>query len=148
MYKGRLTSQAGVTFIEALLQLLLFIVFCQLVGLIFLAVYDVSRMKEQRMEVDWEVAIADINYYLMDARVQLSSDQKTVFLSYPKEQQISRISFVNHALIYRKNAGVETIVAGMQDAKFSLEGQDLKLEAVLESSEKRQRVFIVEQVLE
>lgn len=136
-------SEAGVTLLEAMLQLLLFLVFCQLIGLIFLTIDELSDAKTKRMEVDWEIAMTDLSHYLVNARAKVGDEGDEILFKSDTTDTVRRIRYVNGAFALIEKGGFETLLTHIKKGKFTIEAHELVVEAVLESGETKSRRFIV-----
>lgn len=136
--------ESGFTLIEALFQLLLLGIFANLIVLLIAQFFELTSIKDTRIEADWEICVTDINqYFTVDSFINLSDDGLTV--SVIKNDEIFEIRFFNQTLWKRDKRGNETLLAGVKDARFSLNGNELLLTATLENDVKKERIFIVAQ---
>ena len=145
MYRFK-RHEDGFTFIEALLQLMLFIVFGHLLSFIVVEYYEMTEVKKARIEADWELCVTDIGYYFpYGSKVSVSEDGLAAIVRIEDEDETYNIQFLNEVLWKREKKGNETLLAGVKSASFSLNGNRLSLKATLEDGIERERVFIVEQ---
>ena len=137
-------QESGFTLIEALFQLLLLGIFANLIVFLIVQFFELTSIKDKRIEADWEICVTDINrYFTFDSYIKLSDDGLTV--SVTKNDELFEIRFLNRTLWRRDKRGNETLLAGVKDAKFSLNGNELLLTATLENDVKKERIFIVAQ---
>ncbi|WP_431029834.1 hypothetical protein [Lysinibacillus sp. LZ02] len=137
----------GFTFIEALLHLLLFVVFAHLIYFLVMEFNELSGMQQKRVEADWEICVTDISRYLTyDSVVTVSTDGLIVNVTTPHETY--DIRFLNNALWKRQKSGNETLLTGVKKAIFFLDHNKLVLKVQLESGVKKERIFIVVQSTE
>lgn len=127
---------------EALLQLVLFFVICQLVGLIFFHIYHMEDGQKRRLTVDWEVAMMELHHYLIDKQVKV--EPHAIALYDETNTKYADIIYLNRAIVYRKNDGLETVLANMKSITFQLQNSELVVEAVLERDERKRRTFFVQ----
>ena len=136
--------ESGFTLIEALFQLLFVVIFANLIVFLIAQFFELTSIKDKRIEADWEICVTDINrYFTFDSFIKLSDDGLTV--SVTKNDELFEIRFLNRTLWRRDKRGNETLLAGLKDAKFSLNGNELLLTATLENDVKKERIFIVAQ---
>ena len=141
MYYSR-RHESGFTLIEALSQLVLLGIFTHLIFLLISEFLDLSSIKEQRIEADWEICITDINRYLtVNSLIQLSDDGFAVEVT--RNDQKYHIRFMNQTLWKHEKGGNETLLPGLKHAHFSLNGNELSLTAKLENGVEKERIFIV-----
>ena len=134
--------ESGFTLIEALSQLLLLVIFTHLIYFIVSEFFELSSIKEQRIEADWEICITDINqYFTVNSFIQLSDDGFAVLVT--QNDQKYHIRFMNQTLWKNEKGGNETLLAGLKHAQFSLNGNELILTAKLENGVEKERIFIV-----
>ncbi len=136
--------ESGFTLIEALFQLLFLVIFANLIVFIIAQFFELTSIKDQRIEADWEICVTDINrYFTVDSFIKLSDDGFTV--SVTRNDQKYDIRFLNQTLWKREKRGNETLLTGVKDARFSLNGNELVLTAKLENGVEKERIFIVAQ---
>ncbi|MFF5995398.1 hypothetical protein AAGS61_11725 [Lysinibacillus sp. KU-BSD001] len=140
-------SEDGFTFIEALLHLLLFVVFAHLIYFLVMEFNELSGMQQKRIEADWEIGVTDISHYLpYDSVVTVSTDGLTVNVTTPHHTY--NLRFLNNTLWKRQKSGNETLLTGVKNATFFLDDNKLVLKAQLESGVEKERIFIVVQSAE
>lgn len=145
MYRFK-RSEDGFTFVEALLHLLLFVVFGHLLFFILIEYHEMTAVKKARIEADWELCVTDISrYFPIGSKVSVSENGLAAIVKIEEEDQTYNIQFFNNVLWKREKDGNETLLAGVKSAKFSLIGNRLSLKAKLEDGTERERIFIVEQ---
>ena len=136
----------GFTFVEALLHLLLFVVFGHLLSFIVMEYYEMTAVKKARIEADWEICVTDISrYFPYGSKVTVSDDGLAAIVRIEEEDRTYSIQFLNNILWKREKSGNETLLVGVKSTRFSLIDNRLSLEATLEDGIERERVFIVEQ---
>ena len=136
--------ESGFTLIEALFQLLFLVIFANLIGFLIAEFFELTSIKDERIEADWEIFVTDINrYFTVDSFVKLSDDGLTV--SVTRNNQQYDIRFLNQTLWKREKGGNETLLTGVKNARFSLNGNELLLAAKLENGVEKERIFIVAQ---
>ena len=136
--------EAGFTLIEALLQLLLLGIFANLMVFLIIQFFELTSIKEKRIEADWEICVTDMNHYFtFDSFINVSDEGLSV--SVTRNDEMFEILFLNHTLWKRDKRGNETLLAGVKEANFSLIGNELRLTATLENDVKKERIFIVAQ---
>lgn len=146
MYRFR-RDENGFTLIEALLHLLLLIMFAHLIFFLIVEFFELTSIKEKRIEADWEVSMTDISHYFTaDSLIKVSDDGLSV--SVTNTDQIYDIRFFNGTLWKREKNGNETLLTGVKEARFSINGNELLLKAKLENGVEKERVFIVAQSTE
>ncbi|MGM9951623.1 MAG: hypothetical protein ACI33P_15920 [Lysinibacillus sp.] len=138
--------EEGFTFVEALLHLLLFVVFGHLLFFILIEYYEMTAVKKARIEADWELCVTDISYYFpYGSKVSVSEDGAAAIVKIEEEDRTYNIQFLNNVLWKREKSGNETLLVGVKSARFALIGNRLSLKAKLEDGMERERIFIVEQ---
>ena len=143
MYHSR-RYESGFTLIEALFQLLFLVIFANLIVFIIAQFFELTSIKDQRIEADWEICVTDINrYFTVDSFIKLSDDGLTV--SVTRNNQQYHIRFMNQTLWKHEKGGNETLLTGLKHAHFSLNGNELSLTAKLENGAEKERIFIVAQ---
>lgn len=137
-------QERGFTFIEALLQLVLLIVFSHLLYFMLKEYREMTDIKGARLEADWELCVTDINQYLPygNSQVAVSEDGLTAIVT--NLDDTYTLQFLNHVIWKRENNGNETLLTGVTSASFTLQGNRLLLTAKLEDGIERERIFIVE----
>ena len=136
--------ESGFTLIEALFQLLFLVIFTTLIGFLIAEFFELTSIKDKRIEADWEICVTDINqYFTVDSFIKLSDDGFAV--SVTRNNQKYDIRFLNQTLWKREKNGNETLLTGVKDARFSLNGNELLLTAKLENGVEKERIFIVAQ---
>ena len=136
--------ESGFTLIEALFQLLFLVIFTTLIGFLIAEFFELTSIKDKRIEADWEICVTDINqYFTVDSFIKLSDDGFAV--SVTRDNQKYDIRFLNQTLWKREKNGNETLLTGVKDARFSLNGNELLLTAKLENGVEKERIFIVAQ---
>lgn len=147
-FKWRNVNNAsGYTLLEAILHLMLFIVFSHLVFVLTLAYMRLTDMKDARVELDWEVVVYDINTYLsIEGEVSVTNDGNQVEIV--NEDKLVILRFYNNILWRNEKGGNETILTGVKHASFSLHQHELTLIATLENDLTKERTFIVKEAVE
>ena len=136
--------ECGFTLIEALFQLLFLVIFANIIGFLIAEFFDLTSIKDERIEADWEICVTDISRYVtVDSFIKLSGDGLAVSVTTNKQQY--DIRFLNQTLWKREKGGNETLLTGVKDARFSLNGNELVLTAKLENGVEKERIFIVAQ---
>ena len=137
-------QESGFTLIEALFQLLCLVVFTNLITFLIIEFFELTAIKQERVEVDWEICVTDMNqYFTAGSFVKLSDDGSTV--SVTRNDEKYDIRFFNGTLWRNEKGGNETLLAGLKDAQFSLNNNELILSVKLENDVKKERIFIVAQ---
>ena len=134
--------ESGFTLIEALSQLLLLVIFTQLIVFLIAEFYELTSIKDQRIEADWEICVTDISqYFTPNSFVKLLDDSSGVSVAINDKKY--DIRFFNQTLWRHEKSGNETLLAGVKDAQFSLNGNELIVTATLENGVEKERTFIV-----
>ena len=136
--------ESGFTLIEALFQLLFVVIFANLIVFLIAQFFELTSIKDQRIEADWEICVTDINgYFTVDSFIKVSDDGLAV--SVTRNDQKFDIRFLNKTLWKHEKKGNETLLTGVKEAQFSLNGNELLLTAKLENGVEKERIFIVAQ---
>ncbi|KGR81589.1 competence type IV pilus minor pilin ComGF [Lysinibacillus odysseyi] len=130
--------------IEALLQLILLIVFSHLLYLILMQYHKMTDIKNVRLEADWELCVNDINQYLPYGISQVAVSEDGLIATVTTPDKVYTIQFLNNVIWKRENNGNETILTGVTSALFTLYGNRLLLQVKLEDGVERERSFVVE----
>ncbi len=130
--------------IEALLQLILLIVFSHLLYLILMQYHKMTDIKNVRLEADWELCVNDINQYLPYGISQVAVSEDGLIATVTTPDKVYTIQFLNNVIWKRENNGNETILTGVTSALFTLYGNRLLLQVKLEDGVERGRSFVVE----
>lgn len=138
-------QEDGFTFVEALLQLVLLVVFGQLLFLIFIEYQEMNDIKKKRLEADWEICVNDINQSLPYGKSKITVSQGGLSITVRTPDKVYNIQFLNKVLWKRENNGNETLLTGVKSANFELNDNRLLLKVKLEDGKERERIFIVEQ---
>jgi len=124
--------------------LLFLVIFANIIGFLIAEFFDLTSIKDERIEAEWEICVTDINRYVtVDSFIKLSDDGLAVSVTTNKQQY--DIRFLNQTLWKREKGGNETLLTGVKDARFSLNGNELVLTAKLENGVEKERIFIVAQ---
>ncbi|WP_332646725.1 competence type IV pilus minor pilin ComGF [Lysinibacillus sp. 54212] len=143
----RVGNESGFTLLEAILHLMLFVIFSHLIFLITQAYYQLTKIEDARIEMDWEGCVYDINTYLsMGGEVTVSNEGKNITIV--KDDRIVVLRFNNNILWRNEKGGNETILTDVKRATFSLNQSELTLNATLENGAIKERIFIVEAAIE
>lgn len=136
--------ESGFTLIEALFQLLFLVIFTNLIGFLIAEFFELTSIKDERIEADWEICVTDINrYFTVDSFIKLSDGGSAVSVTTNDKEYDLR--FLNQTLWKRENNGNETLLTGVKNARFSLNGNELVLTVKLENGVEKERIFIVAQ---
>lgn len=150
MYRFRrryINNQSGYTLLEALLHLMLFIIFSQLIFLIITAYLRFTNIENARIETDWEVCVYDMNDYLsMGGEVSVSEEGNSIKIV--KDDRTVIIRFFKNVLWRNEKGGNETILTGVKEVIFTLHQHELKIIAKLQNDTVKERIFIVEEAME
>ena len=141
MYKQIMRADSGFTFFEALLQLVVLLIFSQLITFIILSIprFDTT---EALVDLNWELFINDFQKYFLaadDVSVRNNGEE----LKIVKEDQYYFISQSNEMIRVRLNAGNEVLFVGVQSIQFYSNDYEITLIAHLLDGREKERTFIV-----
>lgn len=140
-------DEAGYTFIEAIFQLIVFMLFAQIFILIIMWFSQFQAIEKMKDQVNWELFVLDLNQYLLNTRQfelyrngngikidTLMSEEQKVYIIEKSEKHIRKAS---------EKGGNEIMLGFVEQADFSVRGNELLLKVTMKNGVKRERIFIV-----
>lgn len=133
-------KQSGFTFFEALIQLVVLLIFSQLVLFIILTIprFDTT---EALIDLNWELFVNNFQKYFIDADV-ISVKDSGDELKIVRGEDYYFISQSNEMIRVRLNSGNEVLFVGIQSLQFLSFNNEITLLAQLEDGRVKERIFI------
>ncbi|MEK4229926.1 competence type IV pilus minor pilin ComGF [Solibacillus sp. FSL H8-0538] len=140
-------GDAGYTFIEAVFQLIVFMLFAQIVILIIMWFTQFQTIDKMKDQINWELFVFDVNQYLLHSKefellsrgagikvnAHMFGEQK-IYIIEKSEKHIRKASTLG---------GNEIMLGFVDSATFSVNGNELLLQVTMKNGVKRERIFIV-----
>ncbi|MEO4052402.1 competence type IV pilus minor pilin ComGF [Solibacillus sp. CAU 1738] len=140
-YIKRVRNDAGFTFFEALLQLVVLLIFSQLLLLIVLSIPRFDST-EVLVDLNWELFINDLQKYVLVAdEIQVRNNGDELLIV--QGEQKNYISQSNEMIRTQLNSGNEVLFVGVESIQFQENDNEIKLVAQLLDGREKERIFIV-----
>ena len=139
-------NERGYTLIESIFQLVVVMLFAQLIILIFMWFAQFQAIDKMKDDVNWELFVLDVHIYLENAREfrLVSPTAIRVDTNIKNEQRIFIIEKSEKHIRKKSELGGNEIMLGYVDkAQFSVNGHELLLQVTMKNGATRERVFIV-----
>ncbi|SOC27379.1 competence protein ComGF [Ureibacillus xyleni] len=144
--RNRLNSN-GYTLIEALFNLIVFILFVHLLISIYSWLNQMDDALTTNEHVAWELFVNDFEQYLLNVKqIELSSIiEDTIFISYVDSQEIVLVSRYEDIIRLQKSfEGYVPLLTGIKEFSFNLYGNYLTISVVFQSGLVKEREFFVQ----
>lgn len=137
-------SSGGFTFIEALFQVVVFILFAQFISYFFIWNSQFNESITTTEEVNWELFIYDIERYFINVMEITVEEQKIVVQQSEEEREIV-ISVISDIIRMQKdNKGNIPLLIGISDVQFMYIGNTLTISVEFLNGIKKERTIFVE----
>ena len=140
MYKQIMRSNTGFTFLEALLQLVVLLVFSQLILLMIISIPRFNTT-EALVDLNWELFINDFQKYLLDTDY-ISVHDSGKELKIVRGENYYFFGQSNEMIRVRLNSGNEVLFVGVQSIQFHINNNEITLIAHLLDGREKERIFI------
>lgn len=140
MYKQLMRTDSGFTFFEALIQLVVLLIFSQLITFIILSIPRFNTT-DALVDLNWELFINDFQKYLINAD-DVSIRNNGEELKIVQGEKYYFISQSNEMIRVRLNSGNEVLFVGVQSIQFQSNDYGITLLAHLLDGREKERTFI------
>lgn len=151
LYLSRLNWNGGFTLVESLMHLVMFLIFAQLIFLLFIYLYERLNIYPKVEEFEWNFFVLDLNYYFDRStviRVGLNEKNRPIIVFSDPNNNTSSTNYIlfESNYIYKSSplGGLEYLLTYVKNARFELQGDVLKVIVEMESGKRKEKEFIVE----
>ncbi|KGR78457.1 competence type IV pilus minor pilin ComGF [Ureibacillus manganicus] len=138
--------ERGYTILEALYQLVVFLLFSQLIIIIFLWIQKQNDIYLTAEHTMWEIFINDFQNYLVNIKeIKVTGHQDKIELTYIDDSasiQIGQLTDVIRKQV--RHLGNVPMLIGIQNLKFEIQGNDLKMIVRFPDGKVKERTFFVQ----
>ena len=145
--KWRLVQNSrGYTLLEALFSLSVFVLLSQIVMVVMIWIQQMNTSFFTNEQVSWELFAQDIQSSFWNVKdIKLSSDSKTIELSYTNTTEIRKLNRSGDVLRQLvDNQGNIPLLIGIKSVEFEWEGQFLTISAEFQNGLEKERRFFVQ----
>lgn len=149
MYQSRrrsLKNSKGYTLIEALFQVVAFVLFCHLLILIYFWINQMNNSLLANEQVAWELFVQDVQKYLINIEeITVSNNLAEMELKQVDSSERRQLDRYGDIIRLRtNNKGYIAMIIGVRNAQFKLNGNVLTISVEFQNGLKKERTFLVE----
>lgn len=148
-----LTNARGYTFVEALFQLMIALLFAHVITYIILWIAHIQKIETIQNDVNWELFVVDVREYVREAKhlTLIQNGQAMQFRVLDQGEErifIIEKSPTNHVRKRSNLGGNEIMLPYVKKMTISMDSPTLNVQVEMLNGQKRERMFIVSSVEE
>lgn len=134
----------GYTFVEALFQVVVFILFAQFIAYFFIWNSQLNETFTTTEELNWELFIHDIERYFLNV-MEITVDEQSIVIQRSDEEKTIVINKINDVIrMQRNDEGNVPLLIGISDVRFNYTGNTLTITVEFQNGLKKERNIFVE----
>lgn len=141
-----LNNSHGYTLMEALFQIVVFVLFSHLLILIYLWISQMNSSLLNNEDVAWELFVQDVQKYLLNIE-EITVSKRMDEIEIIQSNSTDRRQLDHYGDIIRlqtNNKGYIAMIIGIKKAQFELNGNFLTIEVEFQNGLIKERTFFVE----
>lgn len=137
-------SAGGYTFVEALFQVVVFILFAQFISYFFIWNSQFNETFTTTEELNWELFIHDIERYFINV-MEITVEEQSIVVQQSEEEKKIVINKINDVIRMQKDdKGNVPLLIGIRDVQFIYIGNTLTILVEFQNGLKKERTIFVE----